>query len=244
MSPERFLPDDPREWLNRARSNLARAKAELPGVYLEDLCFDAQQAAEKAIKALLIKRGVPFPYVHDIARLVTLLEEAGQQLPEVESSNRIEGIVVEPARLRPLVLGNAPPRNRSEEEIQGYRRALDLMHTGARDLLITPDLLQRLHRTIQEGTGDAGQWKRIDNEIVEFRPEGPPLVRFRPVLAVQTPGAIEELCLAYRHALDQEQVPPLLAIACLVLDFLCIHPCRDGNGRVSQLLTLLPRRQP
>jgi Fic/DOC family len=84
----------------------------------------------------------------------------------------------------------------------------------------------------------AGQWKRIDNEIVEFRPEGPPLVRFRPVLAVQTPGAIEELCLAYRHALDQEQVPPLLAIACLVLDFLCIHPFRDGNGRVSRLLTL------
>lgn len=82
MPSERFSPDDPREWLNRARSNLARAQAKITGVYLEDLCFDAQQAAEKAIKALLIKRGVTFPYVHDLARLVTLLEEAGQEIPE------------------------------------------------------------------------------------------------------------------------------------------------------------------
>ena len=79
--PERFSPDDPREWLNRARSNLIRAKSKLLGVYLEDLCFDAQQAAEKAIKALLIKREVVFPYVHDLARLVTLLEAAGQEIP-------------------------------------------------------------------------------------------------------------------------------------------------------------------
>jgi HEPN domain-containing protein len=83
MPPERFSPDDPREWLNRARSNLARAQMKITGVYLEDLCFGAQQAAEKAVKALLIKRGVTFPYVHDLARLVTLLEEAGQQIPEL-----------------------------------------------------------------------------------------------------------------------------------------------------------------
>jgi HEPN domain-containing protein len=81
MPPERFSPDDPREWLNRAR-NLARAQAKITGVYLEDLCFDAQQAAEKAIKALLIKRGVTFPYVHDLARLITQLEQAGQEIPE------------------------------------------------------------------------------------------------------------------------------------------------------------------
>lgn len=82
MPPERFPPDDPREWLNRARSNLARAKTHISEVYLEDYCFDAQQAAEKAIKAVLIKRGIAFPYVHDLARLLTLLEEAGQEIPE------------------------------------------------------------------------------------------------------------------------------------------------------------------
>ena len=81
--PKRYPPDDPREWLNRARSNLARAKAKRKSVYLEDLCFDAQQAAEKAIKALLIKLDVNFPYVHDLAKLLTLVEKAGQAVPEL-----------------------------------------------------------------------------------------------------------------------------------------------------------------
>jgi HEPN domain-containing protein len=82
MPPERFPPDDPREWLNRARSNLARAKAQIPDAYLEDLCFDAQQAVEKAIKAVLLKKKLIFPYVHDLARLFTLLEESGEKIPE------------------------------------------------------------------------------------------------------------------------------------------------------------------
>ena len=80
--PERFSPDDPREWLNRARSSLALAKSQVPDAYLEDLCFEAQQAAEKAIKAVLIRRAVDFPYVHDLARLLVLLEEAGEAIPE------------------------------------------------------------------------------------------------------------------------------------------------------------------
>jgi HEPN domain-containing protein len=81
--PERFPPDDPREWLNRARSNLAMAKNRVAGVYLEDLCFEAQQAAEKAIKAMLITRGIEFPYVHDLGLLLSLLERAGEVIPEV-----------------------------------------------------------------------------------------------------------------------------------------------------------------
>ena len=80
--PERYPPDDPREWLNRAKSNLAMAKNRVPEVYLEDLCFEAQQAAEKAIKSVMIKRGVEFPYVHDLARLLSLLEAAGEVVPE------------------------------------------------------------------------------------------------------------------------------------------------------------------
>ena len=82
MNPsERYPPDDPREWINRARSNLAMAKNRVPGVYLEDLCSKAQQAAEKAIKAVLIRRGVEFPYVHNIATLLYLVEDAGEQVP-------------------------------------------------------------------------------------------------------------------------------------------------------------------
>ena len=82
MPGERYPPDDPREWLNRARSNLVRAKQRNAGVYLEDLCFDTQQATEKAIKALLIKRGIDFPYNHDLASLLTLLEQAGENVPD------------------------------------------------------------------------------------------------------------------------------------------------------------------
>jgi len=81
MPPERWPPDDPREWLNRAHSNLRRAGLRVPGVYLEDLCFDAQQAAEKAIKAVLIAAEIAFPLIHDIARLLTLLEQAGEEVP-------------------------------------------------------------------------------------------------------------------------------------------------------------------
>jgi Fic family protein len=157
----------------------------------------------------------------------------------VESSNRIEGVTVAPDRLRPLVLGNARPKNRSEQDITGYRRALALIHTHADTLPITPDTLRRLHRLCQEGSGDAGQFKKVDNEIIELRPGAPPRVRFKCVSARATPSAVDELCLVYRHAIDQDHVPPLVAIGALVLDFLCIHPFRDGNGRVSRLLTLL-----
>jgi Fic family protein len=169
--------------------------------------------------------------------LTSLRETALVQ--SVESSNRIEGVAVAPDRLLPLVLGDARPRDRSEEEIQGYRRALELIHANPRDLAITPELLQRLHGTIQEGSGDAGQWKRVDNEIVELREGAPPLVRFRPTSVAETPAAVEELCLLYRHALNQSLAPPLVAVAALIFDFLCIHPFRDGNGRISRLLTLL-----
>src|SRR5213594_1526386 len=82
MPPERFPPDDPREWLNRARSNLARAKAKIPDVYLEDRCFDAQQAAEKAVKAVLIQRGASFTLVHDLNRLLMPLERNGLKIPK------------------------------------------------------------------------------------------------------------------------------------------------------------------
>ena len=170
-------------------------------------------------------------------KLASLREIALVQ--SVESSNRIEGVTVAPDRLRPLVLENARPRDRSEEEIQGYRRALEMIHASPQDLAITPELLQRLHALIQEGSGDAGQWKRVDNEIVELREGAAPLVRFRPVGVAETPAAVEELCLLYRHALNQSLAPPLVAVAVLVFDFLCIHPFRDGNGRISRLLTLL-----
>ena len=177
-------------------------------------------------------------FTHQAPQMLKTLREMAL-IQSTESSNRIEGITVATDRLRPLVLGNARPKDRSEQEVQGYRLALNEIHTRHEKLPITPDTLKHLHALCQGASGDAGQFKRIDNEVVELRPGAAPVIRFKCVSAKQTPAAVDELCLLYRHALDQDNIPPLIAIAALVLDFLCIHPFRDGNGRVSRLLTLL-----
>jgi Fic family protein len=160
-------------------------------------------------------------------------------IQSVESSNRIEGVVVRPDRLLPLVTADARPKDRSEEEIQGYRRALTLIHARAEKLEISSESFRRLHELCQRGAGDAGEWKRLDNDIVEFRPGQAPTVRFRTVPAKGVSSAVEELCRSYRHLLDIRVVHPLVITAGLILDLLCIHPFRDGNGRVSRLATLL-----
>lgn len=177
-------------------------------------------------------------FTRQASRLLNSLREMALLL-SVESSNRIEGVTVAADRLRPLVLGNARPKDRSEQEITGYREALSLIHLEAEHLQITPDLVRRLHKLCQQGSGDAGQFKKQNNEVIELRAGAAPAVRFKCVPAEATPAAVDELCLVYRHAIDQDHIPPLIAAGAMVLDFLCIHPFRDGNGRVSRLLTLL-----
>ncbi|MBN1962184.1 MAG: Fic family protein [Deltaproteobacteria bacterium] len=160
-------------------------------------------------------------------------------IQSAESSNRIEGVTVAIDRLQPLVLGHIKPKNRSEEEIHGYRQALSLIHRDNSHLTITPKLIKKLHSLCQTGAGDAGQWKRIDNDIIEIRPGKAPRIRFKALAAKDTPAAINELCTVYQETVLAHSVLGLVATAALVLDFLCIHPFRDGNGRVSRLLTLL-----
>lgn len=171
---------------------------------------------------------------------LTLEKLARQALVHsVESSNRIEGVEVAPQRLYPLVVGDATPTDRNESEVHGYRLALELIQRNHAELAVNPDLMLQFHAKVQPDSGDAGQWKRVDNEIVELKSGEAPIVRFRPTPADQTPQAAEALCRAYRYTLDQTKVPPLIADALFVLDFLCIHPFRDGNGRVSRLLSHL-----
>lgn len=167
----------------------------------------------------------------------TLIEIA--LIESAESSNRIEGVTVEKNRLHPLIIEHSRPKDRSEEEVVGYRNALDLIHTKHKRLEISGETIRELHRLSHAETGDAGQWKNKDNEIIRKNPNGSIDIIFRPVSAEATPEAVEQLCLAYNYHIDQLKCPSLYAIACLVLDFLCIHPFRDGNGRVSRLLTLL-----
>jgi HEPN domain-containing protein len=115
MPPERRMPDDPREWLNRARSNLVRAQTMLPGVYLEDLCFDAQQAAEKAIKAVLLAHGVAFPPIHDLAGLLTILGQTGEQIPPA---------IADAARLTRFAVSTRYPGVTEPVTSEEYQRAV------------------------------------------------------------------------------------------------------------------------
>src|SRR3989338_7407636 len=169
--------------------------------------------------------------------LKTLLETA--LIESAESSNRIEGVTVDHARLKPLVMGKSKPRDRSEEEVAGYRKALDLIHAKYKSLRITPETVKGLHRLCRGESWDAGKWKEKDNDIIRKRPDGRVEVIFKPVSAAKTPEMMKQLCLSYEHSVSQLKYPDLYAVACLVLDFLSIHPFRDGNGRVSRLLTLL-----
>lgn len=161
-------------------------------------------------------------------------------IQSVESSNRIEGVTIPTDRLRPVILGKAKPRDRSEEELAGYMQALDWIFSRKRRVSVTPAVILRLHTFAQGGvSGDAGEWKKRDNEIIEILPDGERKIRFVPTSARDTPKIVEALCRNYRDACDEERVPPLLTVATFVFDLLCIHPFRDGNGRVSRLATTL-----
>jgi len=155
------------------------------------------------------------------------------------SSNRIEGITVEHARVRELILGQPLLRDRDEEELRGYRDALTLIHGDAAALPVSDATIRRLHRLTRGEIWDAGQYKEKDVDIVERYPDAPERVRFRTVTAADTPAAMAELVTDWQRCLDERWIHPLIASAAFNLDFLCVHPFRDGNGRVSRLLLLL-----
>ena len=117
--------------------------------------------------------------------LKTLLETA--LIESAESSNRIEGVTVDHARLKPLIIGHSKPRDRSEEEVAGYRKALELIHTKHKSLKITPETIKELHRLCRGESWDAGKWKEKDNDIIRKHPDGRVEVIFKPVRAGKTP---------------------------------------------------------
>jgi Fic family protein len=155
------------------------------------------------------------------------------------SSNRIEGVEVEQARVGTIVFGKSLLRDRDEEEVRGYRQALDLIHTQGANLPITEETIRRLHALSRGGIGDAGEYKQSENDIIEVFPGGRREVRFRTVRAADTPDCMAELVERRERMLKQQVVLPLIIFGAFNLDFLCIHPFRDGNGRVSRLLLLL-----
>lgn len=170
-------------------------------------------------------------------RLRSLREHA--LIESAVSSNRIEGVTVEQSRVKAVVLARSPLRDRDEEEIRGYRDALDLIHDQHKQLTVSEKTILQLHRLSRANLGDAGQYKKKDSDIIEKLPDGRARIRFRTVSAQKTPAAMKQLIKAWDDSLDERVVHPAIAMAAMNLDFLCIHPFRDGNGRVSRLLLLL-----
>ena len=171
--------------------------------------------------------------------LIELLEIA--KIQSTEASNRIEGIITTDDRLKKIVRNKTAPRNRNEREIAGYRDVLATIHENYDFIPVRPNMILQLHRDLYKfsNPGFGGNYKNSDNIITEELPDGTKLIRFQPVPAWETPEAIETLCNTFNDAINDPDMDPLLLMPIFILDFLCIHPFNDGNGRMGRLLTLL-----
>jgi Fic family protein len=155
------------------------------------------------------------------------------------SSNRIEGVEVDQSRVATLIFGKPALRDRDEEEVRGYRDALKLIHEQGAKLPINENTIKRLHKLCRGEVCDAGVYKGKDVNIIQTYADGRSRVRFKTVPASKTPKAMAEMIELWERGMKEKWVPPPALAAALNLDFLCIHPFRDGNGRVSRLLFLL-----
>lgn len=204
--------------------------------YLDRLGFDGRQLA--AIRALGEFRGKQTLYSALSPKTLAALRQVAT-IESTESSNRLEGVIVAPGRLKSLVLEHSAPRSRSEEEVAGYRDALALVHEAAGSMPFSEGTIRQLHTMLYRYMPQAGgRWKSTNNDIVERHPDGSVRVRFRPTPAHLTPMAVAELVQRQTAAADLALVDNLVLVPLVILDFLCIHPFPDGNGRVARLLTL------
>ena len=179
-------------------------------------------------------------YIESRADILSYLVELAK-IQSTEASNRIEGIYTSDDRLKAIVKDKTMPKTRDEREIAGYRDVLNTIHESHDYISIKPNMILQLHRDLYkfEGYDIGGKYKAADNIIEEEDEQGNKFVRFKPVPAWETPEAIGKLCNEYDKAIGAGIIDPLLLIPMFILDFLCIHPFNDGNGRMSRLLTLL-----
>jgi Fic family protein len=175
-------------------------------------------------------------YIEQSPQVLKALQHAAQ-IESTESSNRIEGVLAPHDRIADIVARRSKPRNRPEQEIAGYRDVLQNIHVnavGMPQLPFTTALVLQMHEDLYRfSTGRGGEWKHADNEITEALPDGSRRLRFKPLPALETPPAMEELHARFLEARSTGAIEPLLLIPAYVLDFLCIHPFLDGNGRTA-----------
>jgi len=196
------------------------------------------------IVAMLTKihefKGEQALFIESKADTLTQLVEIAK-VQSTEASNKIEGISTSDDRIKKLVLDKTMPRTRDEREIAGYRDVLGTIHESYDFIPPKPSVILQLHRDLYKYSGSSigGAYKNTDNAIIEEDAQGQKRVRFQPVPAWETPEAMEILCSTFDAALNTSAMDPLILIPLFILDFLCIHPFNDGNGRMSRLLTLL-----
>lgn len=204
--------------------------------YLDRLRFTHSQLA--TLRALGEFQGKQQLYRVQLPEVLKGLQKAAT-IESTESSNRLEGVIISTQRLHALMLKDATPRSRSEQEIAGYRDALNLIHESGKEMPFSEGTIRQLHGLMYRYMPQpGGQWKATNNDIIERQPDGRSRVRFAPVSAHLTPMAMADLIAHYRSALDQHLADPLVLVPLAILDFLCIHPFPDGNGRMARLLTL------
>jgi len=205
--------------------------------YLQRLRFSAEHVA--TLRMLGEFHGKQSLYFRQAPETLKKLRQAAV-IESAESSNRLEGVTVEPSRLELLLHKQTDPRNRSEQEVAGYRDALALIHESAREMAFSPNVVLQLHGLLYRYMAQrGGQWKTTQNEIIERSPDGGTRVRFTPTPPHLVTAQIEDLANLYTAARDSGRQDPLVLVPLAMLDFLCIHPFTDGNGRVARLLTLM-----
>jgi len=162
------------------------------------------------------------------------------KIQSTKSSNAIEGIYTNDARLNELMNKKTEPRNRNEEEIAGYRHVLDIIHENYAYIEFNKNDILTLHNQLYSYSyvNYKGKFKTLDNTIMEVDELGNRKVRFQPVSSFETENYFDKMVGAYKKAVEAN-IPALILIPVLIHDFLCIHPFDDGNGRMSRLLTLL-----
>lgn len=163
------------------------------------------------------------------------------KVQSTEASNAIEGIVTTSTRIRQLVEEKTAPRNRDEQEIAGYRDALNIIHENFDAIPITRNYILQLHKVLYSHMNNpmAGQTKSVQNYISATYPDGHTETLFMPLAPFETPEALDRICDEYNRVIGNMEAEPLIVIPIFIHDFLCIHPFNDGNGRMSRLLTTL-----
>lgn len=172
-------------------------------------------------------------------QVLSALREVAR-VQSIESSNRIEGVIAAPGRAAQIAAEKVAPADRSEQEIAGYRDTLATVHANALRMDVSSGLILQLHRDLYQFTPTpGGTWKRSENDIVDVLPDGTHRVRFSPVVPHLVETAMTQLVDGYRRTVAEARVDPLVAVPAFVLDFLCVHPFTDGNGRLSRILDLM-----